>query len=137
MGALFFAARNLVSRYRLREVSGLTQMFYQVIIAAVVLMPFAWPRLDVSTFDGIDWLQLLALSWVFALVPHTLFVISLKSIQAQTAGLIATVQPIYGVIFAFLFLAEIPTMKTLVGGGIILLLALFETVRYSKQTTAS
>lgn len=132
-GAFFFASRNLVSRYRLQEVSGLSQMFYQVVVAAVLLIPLALPRLSFAQFDAWDWAQLFTLSWVFALVPHTLFVVSLKSIKAQTASLIATIQPIYGVIFAFVFLAEIPAWTTLLGGSIILSLAIFETIRYRKQ----
>lgn len=132
VSAFLFSLRNLISRYKMQNISGISQMFYQVLITAIVLIPLSMHRTDLSGFDPIDWVQLLALSWFFVLVPHTLFMISLKTIKAQTASLIATIQPVYGVLFAYLFLAEVPTTNTIVGGSILLLLVVVETAKHYK-----
>ncbi len=129
VSALLFSLRNILSRYKARQIDSLTQMFYQVLVASLVLIPIALPKTELDNLDRIDWLQLLALAWIFVLVPHTLFVFSLKSLMTKTVSLIATIQPVYGVFFAWLILSEIPAVNTLLGGFLILSVALIEALR--------
>jgi drug/metabolite transporter (DMT)-like permease len=44
----------------------------------------------------------------------------MRYVKAQTASLINALEPVYGILFAFLFLHEIPSVRTLIGGGVIL-----------------
>jgi drug/metabolite transporter (DMT)-like permease len=45
----------------------------------------------------------------------------MKYVKAQLASIIATLEPVYGIVFAALLLGEIPELRTIVGGAIILL----------------
>jgi drug/metabolite transporter (DMT)-like permease len=54
-------------------------------------------------------------------VSHTLFIKGMRSIKAQTASIISSLEPVYGIVFAFLLLDEIPSLRTVAGGCIILL----------------
>jgi drug/metabolite transporter (DMT)-like permease len=45
----------------------------------------------------------------------------MKNIKAQTASLIHTLEPVYGILFAFLLLNETPSNRTFLGGIVILL----------------
>ena len=47
---------------------------------------------------------------------------------AQTAGIIAGMETVYGIFFAFLLLGEIPTARELVGGAVILGVALLTSL---------
>ena len=53
--------------------------------------------------------------------------------KARSAGVIATLLPVYGAITAALFLGEIPATRTLVGGAIILVAVIVETVRVLQR----
>jgi len=49
-----------------------------------------------------------------------------------TASIMNSIQPIFGILFAFLFLNEIPPATSLIGGGIILLTVIIESLRSRK-----
>jgi len=56
----------------------------------------------------------------------------LKFFSASTASIISSLQPIFGIILAFFFLQETPTMRTFWGGSLILLTVVIESVRSKK-----
>ena len=53
-------------------------------------------------------------------LAHVLFIKSLVHIKTQLASITACLEPVYGIIFAFVLLGEIPTLRTILGGSIIL-----------------
>ena len=78
---------------------------------------------------GILWLVLPAavLGVVFTAGAHTLFIEGLRSVRAQTAAVISSLEPVYGIVLAALFLGEVPAVRTLAGGLVILAAALAAT----------
>ncbi|MBI3413637.1 MAG: EamA family transporter [Candidatus Aenigmarchaeota archaeon] len=52
----------------------------------------------------------------------------MKKIKAQTASVIATLEPVYGILFAALLLGEVPESKVIIGGSIILLTVIYKTI---------
>lgn len=125
VSAMFFTVRNLVSRALIRRYSGLQQMFYQVIVCAVVLAP--WILSQGEPVSGAGVWQLVLLGVVFTALPHTLFTNSLQHLSVKTVSVISTLLPIYGAVTAALFLGERPAVRTYVGGAIILGAVFFET----------
>ncbi|HPD64897.1 MAG TPA: DMT family transporter [Bacteroidia bacterium] len=67
-----------------------------------------------------SFILLFLLGTIFTALAHTLFVRSLKHIKASYASLAASMEPVYGILFAFLLLHEIPSWSTLLGGSLIL-----------------
>ena len=65
-------------------------------------------------------------------IGHTLFLYSLKKFSVTATSIMASIQPVYGVVLAVIFLREYPTANTLVGGGIILSAVIIESVRTRK-----
>ena len=49
--------------------------------------------------------------------------------RAQTAGIISGMETVYGIIFAFVFLREVPTVRELIGGAVILGVALYSSLK--------
>ncbi|MEL7002116.1 MAG: DMT family transporter [Bacteroidota bacterium] len=107
--------------------SGSTLMFYQMIIAAIVLFP-ALLLLDTSGILD-QWPALLTLALVTTAIGHTLFLMCFKHFSISTASLISSAQPVYGIIIGMIFLHEIPTWTTVIGGALILTTVVVESLR--------
>jgi drug/metabolite transporter (DMT)-like permease len=105
--------------------------FYQEFFATLFLLPFFFflrPALNLKT------IILLCLLGVFCTAgSHSLFIKGMKYIRAQTAAIISSLEPVYGIIIAFIFLNEIPSLRTILGGMIILLAAFSVTWSGVKQ----
>lgn len=117
--ALCYATRNLILKKSVDQESGMNMMFYQVVVVAVLLLPFA----SQSSYELIftEWKNLLLLAFLTTVLGHSLFLHSLKFFSVTRASLISCAQPLYGIVLAALLLDEMPSTKTLMGGLIILI----------------
>ena len=107
--------------------------FYQLLVAAVALLPVG--VLAGSPLTARAGWQIILLGTLFTALPHTLYTNCLAHLKARSVGVIATLLPVYGSITAALLLGEIPGIRTLVGGGIILAAVALETMRVIQQPT--
>ena len=78
-------------------------------------------------------LKLVVLGVFFTALPQTLFTSSHTHLKAKTVSIIATLLPVYGPLFAVFALGEIPTMRTLVGGAIVVGAVVTETLRQFRR----
>lgn len=114
-----FALLALVNRKNAQTCDAMAVAFYQNLFAAVFL------SLPLMVFTPVspglsDLPNLLFLGVVCTALAHTLFINALTRIRAQTASVIAGMEPVYGIVLAFFLLSEIPDMRTLMGGTIII-----------------
>ncbi len=85
-------------------------------LSAAVTLPLAWP-LQASTHD-IGWLALLG---VFQLaLPCWLTVVAARTLSAPEISLLALLEVVFGVAWAWLGANETPTLATLGGGALVL-----------------
>jgi len=119
---LALVSKNMISSYSSNSVS-----FYQNGVAALILMPF-W-AVEIASASQQDWIYLLILGIIFTGIAHTLFINSMKGMKAQTASLIVSLEPVYGILLAWFFFNEIPTFKMALGGSLILGVAFYATTR--------
>lgn len=115
-----FALLSVVNRWLGRSYPSLVISLYQDGIATLVLLPvllFVTPAQPVTLRAA---LALVMLGVVCTALAHTLFIEGMRGISAQMASLIASLEPVWGILFALLLLHQVPTGRTLVGGGIIL-----------------
>ncbi|MCF2862072.1 EamA/RhaT family transporter [Pseudoalteromonas ruthenica] len=130
--ALCFALRNILQRQYFNHYGGPQTMFYQTLVASLMLCAFVEvPPMAVTQRD-IALLFLVAI--VFTATPHALFAASLRQLSATTAGLISCLQPLYATILAFILLQERPDIATLIGGMLVVSAAFFETWSVSRQS---
>ncbi len=112
--------------------SSLVIALYQDFFATLFLLPFFFilrPTLDLKN------ILLLCILGIFCTAgSHTLFIKGMKYIRAQTAAIISSLEPVYGIVIAFFFLHEIPTFRTVLGGMIILSAAFAVTISGVRQT---
>jgi drug/metabolite transporter (DMT)-like permease len=115
-----FALLSVTNRWLGRTYSSLMISLYQDGIAAIVLIPVFFFTTTGSFWTPHDLLILFILGVVCTALAHTLFISSMRDITAQSASLLASLEPVWGIIFGIILLGAIPTALTLLGGAIIL-----------------
>jgi drug/metabolite transporter (DMT)-like permease len=115
-----FALLSVTNRWLGRSYSSLMISLYQDGIAAIVLLPIFFFTATGSFWSLHALLILFILGVVCTALAHTLFIASMRDITAQTASLLASLEPVWGIIFGILLLGSNPTARTLLGGAIIL-----------------
>lgn len=129
--AFLFALRGIISRGLVRQYDSTMIMMYQISIAGVILLPSLF--LIPFTFQHNDFLWTLVLGLVFTACSHTLYISSLVGLKAKTAGIMQSLTPLYSALFASLFIGEQPTLRILIGGAIVLIAAIHESLHGYKQ----
>lgn len=127
LSAVCYALRVVILKGHVSQYNGTMLMFYQVGILAVILAPILYFK-DASNITT-QFPYVIVLALLTTAIGHTLFVNSLKYFKASTASIIGSTQPIFGIIIAYFFLNEIPTLHTFVGGAIILATVVIESIR--------
>jgi drug/metabolite transporter (DMT)-like permease len=126
-----FAILAILNRRLSRRHNSLRVALYQDLFAGLALLPVllgGLPRLAGKE------LALLAILGVFCTaLAHTLFIRGMRGVSAQTASLIAGLEPVYGILLALAFLHEVPAGRTVLGGLIILGAVLLVTLRAANK----
>lgn len=114
-----FAVLGLVNRRNARRCHPVSAAFYQNLFAAMsLLIPIV--MMQTQTPPPHDILLLALLGIVFTALAHGCFITGLTRIRVQTASVIAGMEPVYGILFAFILLGEMPDVSTLIGGVLII-----------------
>lgn len=124
--SLTYAVATLANRYLSGKYKGHIICLYEQGTAAIVLLPAllfvetAWTVRDV--------LGVACIGFICTACGFSLFVSAQKNVKAQTAGIISGMESLYGILFALLFLREVPSIRTIVGGAVILGAGLYASV---------
>lgn len=125
--ALCYAIRNIIMKSKVEKYNGSVLMYYQLAVVTALLLP---------TFFVLDSSQLInylpagiVLALLTTALGHTLFLYSFKNFSIGTASIISCIQPVYGIILGALFLNEYPAFSTIVGGSIIIISVVAESIR--------
>ena len=113
-----FAVLSILNRKYVSTYPSMVIVWYQNWIATLILFPFLFFK-DLS-LQPTDVLLLAILGIFCTALAHVLFIKSLVHIKTQLASITACLEPVYGIIFAFVLLGEIPALRTIIGGCIIL-----------------
>ncbi len=122
--ALTYAVLTLMNKIFTGKYSSTLTAFYEQSTAAVILFPLVI-RSGGFHPAGADLALLLFLGIITTALAHTLFISGLKELQAQLAGICSSMETVYGILFAFLFLQEVPSLRELLGAAIIIGAVLF------------
>jgi len=129
--AMLFALRNLIQKYHFQEVASESLMFHQVVAVAVMLavvVDYSTVRMLTAT----DVFKIILLGIFSTAIAHTLLVFSLKQLSAKSVSLISCLQPVIATFLAWYFVKEIPGVSILIGGGLVLSVAAYESVKKSS-----
>ena len=129
--ALLYALRTLLLKRHVNQYNGTVIMFHQMLVVSVLLIPFLF-FMDLSLIPS-QMPYLIILAVLTTAIGHTLFVKSLCFFEVSTASIISSLQPIFGIILAFVFLSEVPVSNVYVGGAIILFSVVVESIRTKNK----
>ena len=126
-----YALRNLILKGQVLRYNGTTLMTYQIFILSFVLLPFVLVMGTNNITTQFPYVILLAL--FTTAIGHSLFVHSFKNFSVSTASIINSLQPILGIVMAYVFLKEIPSINTFIGGSMILATVIIESFRSKRH----
>lgn len=130
ISAVFYSMRTLILKRHIQNYHATKLMLYQLGILSLVLLPILF-FMDTSGIKT-QFPYVLILALVTTAIAHTIFVNSLNHFSVSTASIVSSVQPVFGIIIAYLFLKEIPTFNTFLGGALILSTVIIESIRSGK-----
>lgn len=130
LSAFFYSIRNLIVKQHVKNYNGSMLMFYQLVVITALLTPVLFFSDFSNLYSQIPLLILVAL--LTTAIGHTMIVNSLQYFSVSTASIITSVQPIFGIIIAFIFVNEIPGFNIFIGGGLILVTVIIESIRSEK-----
>ncbi|MGI5959085.1 MAG: DMT family transporter [Massiliimalia sp.] len=131
ISALAYAVMSLSNRYLSKFYPSRTICLYEQGTAAIVLLPALFLIQTNWTVENLAGIAMIGL--VCTALAHSLYVAAQRNVKAQTAGVISGMETVYGILFAFLFLKEVPGLRELIGGAIILGVAVFSSLTSSKK----
>lgn len=133
LSALSYSLRNILLKTQVTTFNGSVLMFYQMLVIIIILSPLLFYYEEILSPSQLPFLIFLGL--ITTSVGHTIFLNSFKHFSVSTASIMSGIQPIYGIIIAIIFLNEIPSWRSWVGGALILLTVVIESSNQSKRTT--
>ena len=131
VGSVSYAVMSLLNRKFVSRYEGSVVAFYEQGTAALLMLPIL--LFDRPHTSALDWALLAVLGVVLTGVAHSLFISGMRSVRAQTAGVIASLESVYGIASAALLIGEFPTLRELAGGAVILGTAFVSTLRSSRE----
>lgn len=111
LSAIFIAIVIILLKQLVKRINPETLLTYQLsggLVALTVLMPFYMQQFptDYIIPDANDWMWLLVLSWLCSVIAFQFTAYALKKLSAFTVNLTFNMEPVYGIILAFIVYRE-------------------------------
>ena len=131
LSAVLFALRNLFQKYHFNDVTSDSLMFHQVVAVKLMLAIFVdYPQ--VYSLAAADLFNLVLLGTLGTAGAHTLLVFSLKQLPAKSVALDSCLQPVIGALLAWYVIREVPGVLVMIGGGMALSVAIYESMQQRR-----
>jgi drug/metabolite transporter (DMT)-like permease len=118
---LSFALLAIANRRAVRGMDALQVAFWQNVTVALLVAPFALSHFEAPGLQTSDWVYLGLLGVFCTGLSQFLFVKSLEGLEARSAGMIIALEPVYAIACAWWLFDEEPSVRMLVGAGVIIL----------------
>ncbi len=130
ISSLTYAVITMSNRYFSKKYEGRVVSFYEQGTAAIVLLPAAF--LVPTVWRTQDILGVAFIGCFCTAFAYSLYVSAQKKVRAQTAGIISGMETVYGIIYALIFLSEVPSGREIIGGAIIMGVALMSSLEKNE-----
>ena len=128
-----FAAMAVFNSHLLASINPIRVARNQNVI--VVLLMAAWALPALSALTPLSWFWLALLGIFCTGLSHSLFVFSLARMRVNVAGLVIALEPVYAITAAWLLFQETPSLRTIIGGLIIV--SAIVGINYAKTRQTS
>lgn len=131
LSSLTYAIITLANRYFSGKYQGRIVSLYEQGTAAVVLLPTMF--FVKATWRTQDIIGVALIGCICTAFAYSLYISAQKKVKAQTAGLISGMETVYGIIYALILLGEVPTLREVIGGIVILSVGLYSSLKPDKK----
>ncbi|WP_437880649.1 DMT family transporter [Pseudomonas sp. LRF_L74] len=118
---LSFALLAVANRRAAAGMDAMQVAFWQNVVVAALVAPFAFSNLATTSLQPSDWLYLALLGVFCTGLSQYLFVKSLEGLQARTAGMIIALEPVYAIACAWWLFGEQPSLRMFAGAALLVL----------------
>ena len=125
-----YAVMTLANRYFSARYTGRIICLYEQGTAAVVLFPALF--IVQASWRLPDMVGVAFVGFICTAFVYSLYVSAQKGVKAQTAGIISGMETVYGILYALLFLGEVPGIRELAGGAVILGVAMYSSLKSNQ-----
>ena len=123
----------LVGRYTSWDITS-----YEFGLVSLILLPFVALTKHMSYPPTLSSLGCLLLLGLLATgLGRMLLVKSQAHLSGKTVGLVIILEAVYAIVFALVFLLEVPTKREILGGLMVVSVVLFETLSRKEDTSGS
>ena len=129
--SLTYAIITLANRYFSSKYQGRIVSLYEQGTAAIVLLPSLF--FVKATWRTQDIIGVALIGCICTAFAYSLYISAQKKVKAQTAGLISGMETVYGILYAFVLLSEIPTVREIIGGVVILSVGLYSSLKPDRK----
>jgi drug/metabolite transporter (DMT)-like permease len=143
ISALGSSVFPVLNKKMLQQIQPHTLVVYEMsggLITLTLLLPLYLQQFTAIHYlpSAIDWIWLLVLGWFCTVLSFELQLKALKKISAFTANLTYNLEPVYGIIMAFIFFKENDELNNqfYAGTGLILLAVIIQMARIYSQNKA-
>lgn len=116
--ALSYGILAVINRKNVSNISGAQSSWCQYLVVALMLLPVSGQQLPEVSWQ--DWFWIACIGLLCTTLAYTLFVSSLASINARTAAMIISLEPVYAIAIAWIWLDEVASWRMLLGGALII-----------------
>ena len=131
LSSLTYAIITLANRYFSSKYQGRIVSLYEQGTAAIVLLPSLF--FVKATWRTQDIIGVALIGCICTAFAYSLYISAQKKVKAQTAGLISGMETVYGILYAFVLLSEIPTVREIIGGVVILSVGLYSSLKPDRK----
>ncbi|PRD13650.1 DMT family transporter [Pantoea coffeiphila] len=113
-----YALIVLYNRHTASNASSIQASFIQFISCATVTFP--WGYSSLISIDYTNFLGLMLLGVICTAVAYTFLIFAIKKVEAGKAAIIISLEPVWAIFFAAIWLHEVPTIQTFIGGSMVI-----------------
>lgn len=127
ISGILYASTVIINRYNLSKTTGVQACWWQCLVVFVTLLPVTITSLP--NVPPLDWLWIACLGLFCTGLSYYLVINSLSTIKARTASIIIALEPVYAILTAWLLFNQQPTIRTIIGGFIIILAVIWAGIQ--------
>lgn len=116
--ALTYGVLAVMNRHSASKLSGVESSVWQYFAIILILLPFYSSELFSATV--MDWFWIGCIGVFCTTFAYTLYVSSLDTINARTAAMLISLEPVYAILVAWIWFGDVPTLKMALGGVLII-----------------
>lgn len=117
-----YAVIVIYNRYTKPDVSPVQSSLIQFISCAIVTLPWGYSSLaamNIADFSGLMLLGVLCTG-----VAYTFLIFAIRKVEAGKAAIIISLEPLWAIFFAAIWLHAVPGIQTLTGGSLVIIAVL-------------